>query len=447
MIENVILPNKVKLKLNDINLVSTTPEFVEKQTLDKINLYPIVYYQGLTIPLENIKSLLIDITGFSPVLSMNFIDTTGIMMDKGYPTDDSNINIRIPSKNELIPSVFLQFKIMTFTILGEKNNTKTMAITGELDVNTLYLNEFKAYKNMSSLKCIKNVCLDSGLGFSTNIEDTKDYMTWINPGLDVYDFIQTVLENSWNGESSFLWAFIDQYYQLNFIDVEKAIEEDISKELTPISTKRIYNETDNIELVDLVLTNDPAMQSDNTYFNNFKLLNQSTKLSIKNGYSKIVYYFDRRGAWNNRAGSFLSFAIDSINTPGSEKNSIILKGKPQDYDFYNKNVSLKYIGKIDTSNVHKEYAYADVQNEQNLEDLQKISIEILMPNTNLNLKRFNKVKLYFSNLYKRGTTEVFNAKMSGQWLITGIKYKFTKTKVEQYVILVKRELNIDDLNY
>ena len=448
MIEDYILPDKEKLKLNDITFEANLSTDNENKLIDNIELYPVVYYQGYSISLSSIKHFTIDLNGFSPTFSMVFNDTTGIMMDRGFPVDDSDITIRIPSRSKLFKSVFLQFKIVTFSIIGEKANSKIMSITGELDVNNLYLNEFKSYKNMSSWKCIYDVCKNAGLGFSSNISDTKDYMTWINPGLDVYDFVQTVLSNSWNGESSFLWTFIDQYYQLNFIDVEKALEEDISKDLMSLTQENILNPNKDETLVKLVLSNDPALQSETNYFESFKILNQSTKISLSNGYSKLAYYFDRRGAWTNRAGAFLSFEVDSINTPGSENNSIILKGKPKDYDFYKNNVNLKYIGKIDSSNVHKEYAYSDVQNEQNLQDLQKISIEIVLPNANFAVKKFKKVKIFFSNLYKRTVSDEFNAKMSGQWLITGIKYKLNnKKKLIQVLTLVKRELNIDDLQF
>jgi hypothetical protein len=50
-------------------------------------------------------------------------------------------------------------------------------------------------------------------------------MTWINPNLSYKAFIKQVTDHSYKNESSFFDCFIDRYYVLNFINVEKQFKQ------------------------------------------------------------------------------------------------------------------------------------------------------------------------------------------------------------------------------
>lgn len=448
MIENKLKPDSKKLNLVSMEMdTKTMTRETRDYFLQNIKKYPIVMYYGLHIPIENIKSMTLELDDFMPVFRLNFVDNTNIMADKGFPTDNSIISVYLPSNSKNLKSIRLDFIITSFA-LSSDFNSKSMSITGILNVNAFFISQYKAYRKLSSYACLEEIAKQNGIGFNTNISDTNDVMTWLNPGLDVFLFIKHVTLHSYMSDSSFLFSFIDNFYNLTFIDVEKALREDIDVSKGVITSSLYGAEVNPINNTGIItLTNDVSAQNTNLYFKEYKILNQSSKISLEEGYIKKAYYFDRHGSWDSRAGSFYIFGVDSITSPGSEKTSVILKSNPNDIDFYNKNVSFKYSGKIDTSNVHKEYAYAEVQNEHNLKQLQKVSINVELPTPNFNIYRFQKIQLLISNKYDIPGNTKYNERMAGQWLVTGIIYKYnSKYGMTQILTLVKRELNVEDLS-
>jgi hypothetical protein len=146
-------------------------------------------------------------------------------------------------------------------------------------------------------------------------------MTWINPGNRVLDFLrEDVLSRSYRSDSSFLWAFVDFYYNLNFIDIQEQYDFDISKQKGIITgsqnkIRTMLGGEDKIESKPLYLTNDRSASQSPLFFEEYKLFNSSTSRSIQQGYSNQITYYDH----NNK--DFLIFDIDSIN----DENKLILK--------------------------------------------------------------------------------------------------------------------------
>ena len=98
--------------------------------------------------------------------------------------------------------------------------------------------------------------------------------------------------------------------------------------------------------------------------NKYEIVNQSTENALTYGHRRKINYYDRRGNWNERSGTFKIFDMDSITTPGIENNGVILKGAPGDQNFLNNNVKQLYIGKLDKDNMHENAPYAYAQNKQ-----------------------------------------------------------------------------------
>lgn len=449
MIEVLDRPNAAKLRVVELPLYNTAvmTEQMKRDAVESASISPVLSYYGLQIPLSNIRKLEFYNNGFSPTLFASFVDTTNIMVDRGYPTDDSYITVYIPSNSRTVRPIQMNFKILQFNVT-DSGGERRMQVYGACDVPLMYVNQHKAYRDAASWAVLRSVAADCGLGFASNISGTRDAMTWINPGLDVIDFVQDTTAHAWNGDSGFMWSYVDPYYNLNFVDVETAMAQDATVQQAPMSVPRDQSMTEPQEVaVTLNLTNDRGAAGSNLYFAYYDLVNQSTKISLQNGYVREVYYYDRFGNWSDRAGTFLSMAVDSITTPGAESTSVIMKGSPQDETFYRQNVGLHYAGKFDPDNVHKDFHYAWVQNDQNIGDIQKVYVTITMPTPNLFLHRYQKVLLTFSNNALQFTGQQANQRLSGQWLVTGIVYKFSsKNHMTQEVTLVKRELNVIDIS-
>jgi hypothetical protein len=122
-----------------------------------------------------------------------------------------------------------------------------------------------------------------------------------------------------------------------------------------------------------------------------------------------------------------------------------------------------FMGKVDTDNAHKNILYAQKQNENSILSLQKVKMNVVMPNPNFSLYRFQPVDLVLYDLTdmetKKGKDDhsvdqvyanenKINNRLSGKWLITGINWVMDKRNLKaggqsvfvQEVTLVRREL-------
>ena len=442
MIEQKIKPT---LPLVDITINISNMNDVEAQEyVGTLGSKPLVYFNGLHISENDIISLKLYSFNFAPTIEMTFTDSTGLLDDRSYPLDNSIISIFIDSKSEVYHEIRLDFKILTFDILKRGGSGSTFSLYGMINCDYLYISDSVAYKDMSSYQAMEEIAKISGLGLVSNISSTNDSMTWINPNMDGSKFIQSIAKSSYIKEDSFMWTYIDLYRNLNFIDVEAAIESDIKIDNTNPQT--YYTEKREDEAANLVLTNNEAMKNSNTYIGAIQILNSATKQSIDSGYVRRVHMYDISGNWEEKAGEFLIFDLDSINTPGGGDNLIILKSSPIGEEFYKKNINTEYLGKLDKDNVHLDYLYATSQNEHNIKNLQKIALKILLPTPNYSLTRYQKVQVAISNQATGVTTSQVNARLSGEWIIIGIGYEITKKnsgKLDQVVTLVRRELSPD----
>ena len=448
MLTEYLAPNRDILKIRPITIDTTGHSPDDALTYKEgISITPYVYYYDLQIPLEGIRTMTLDSTGMLPTLDMSFIDKTGIMSDDALPGDNFIITVRIPPMAEkILAPVQMDFKILTYTY-QETGAERLFHMTGVCNVDSMFLEPFRGYAKKSSWEVLRAIAAEAGLGFRSNVPGTQDRMNWVNPGRTPVSFIEdTVLPHAWNGEASYMWAYVDMYYNLTYVDVEKALQKDI-KDQKGVLTNNAFALTDpEGEVAPIYLTTDPSGKMAGHYISTPTVSNNSTMTSLRNGYYKDAHFYDRTGNWSSRAGSFMQFTVDSITTPGAHEKSLILKGMPGDAKFFKENRGKVYAGRIDTTNVHPDYAYAVVQNEQNLVDLQKVTMTASLPNVNMNLYRFMKIPVIFSYMHKpNAATGQINERLSGQWLITGVIFTYSSTDhFEQHVQMVKRELNVKD---
>jgi len=176
------------------------------------------------------------------------------------------------------------------------------------------------------------------------------------------------------------------------------------------------------------------MDQTNQYFNEWKIINNSTSISLQNGYLNKAKFYDINSK------NYLIFDVDSITSEGDK--TIIMKGSPQDMDFYKNHIRPTYVGKLDTDNIHENFNYSIIQNEQNIMDLQKIGVTIKMSTPNYNLFRYQKVNLTFSNAVSTPSASQLNNRLNGDWLIIDMDYISIDGNLTQKITLVRRELGL-----
>lgn len=422
--EPTIRPSEIRFKLpSDQNLQN---EFVKT-----IGLVPFVWYNAFQISPGYIKYFELGSNSNNlPQLKLVFQDEFGFLKDKAFPLDDTKITIFINPRSEQLKPIHMDFKIAQFNILDG-----ICTLTGIIDVNELMLKKYSSLGKKTSFNALQEIAKTSGLGFSTNISDTADEMLWMQNGRRTIEFLEDISRHGYISDQTFVYQYIDFYYNLTYVDVEKEIRKDITNELGVANTG-IENLAllDNKELVGKpVLTNDPSMNSSPGYFDSYRILNNSTNVSLSAGYISQLKIYDEVQK------KFIIFNVDGLTE--NPNSSIIMKGSPQDETFFNDNKNLLYMGKLD-DNVHQNYQYAETQNSRNFSELSKIGIEVSLKTPNYNFYRFKKVKVLISNQAPTPTQDVLNNRLSGFWIIVDIRYVYDDRKYKQIIRLVKRELEL-----
>lgn len=436
---------KRSLKLKNIDILydekqsDTSAEFVA----DKVGRYPYVVFRGIPIETPDIFSLKIYNEDFLPKLEIIFRDPTSYFQDKSFPLDDDIISVFIRSTSEALNPIRMDFKIMTFNVIkskpGATKGDLSYSMKCLLDVNHLYYTPYQSYKNMSSFNVLKKISDDAGLGFATNIDNTKDVMTWINPRTTNVEFIQDTVLHSYLNDSSFLLSFVDFYYNLNYIDIEKELNEDPTNLTQVTNDYNYFNPKAKDSIKPLKLTNHPDQENSSVFISQFNLKNSSTETNLEAGYQNIVRSYDTLNQ------NLLIHTLDTISTAGKDDNLIVLKNQPDKLDgLYKYNFKDSFIGKFDPENVHQNYKWAYQQNVNNVSYFQKISIKVILKVANFNFYRYQNIRL---EIYRIGETNTnkqtypLNERLTGNWIITGINYDFDKENgFKQEINLVRRDL-------
>lgn len=467
---NVLDRPTIELKELEINIEQDNQdEMVEEHSKD-IGRYPYVMIGNLNISVEDFVSFKLYNNQFLPKIELQFKDGTYKMIDPLFPVDNSKLSLFIRSSSETLMPVRMDFKITQFNPIKSKSGDAQeiiFSLTGILDVDYLYNTSYASFDD-SSFNVIRKIAKNSQLGFASNIDSTEDSMIWINPADNYMNFIQEITKFSYRSASSFMYTYVDFYYNMNYVDIETALNEDITDQMGVYNDPSVFKDTEQEELTSLILTDHPDKINTSTYIDKYNLVNSSTKVNLEIGYKSYINYYDKNG------NTFYKIVMDTITTAGDNGNSLIMKGGIGEVsELQNNSFDGIYSGKIDTDNVHQYFAIAGEQNTKNLEFLQKVKLKIILKSKNFNLYRFQKIHVDFYKIKEMKETngddvidtnpeniqEVaengsdkdankLNQRLSGDWLITSINYSFNKVSdFTQEVTLVRRELSFNDNDF
>lgn len=405
---------------------------------------PIAYYNGLPIEEGNIVYFKLESTAWLPILKMTIKDWSSQMKSTKFALDNSTITIFINAIESSLKDILMEFKIVGYDY---DPKTDLFYITGWPNVDKLYYESNVAYRQKTSFEVVEQLAQEYKLGFATNIKNTNDKMTWINPGQIAEEFIIRTVHRSYLNDDAFIWSFLDFYYCINFFDVETEMNEDASKQVGIVTASGIGDEeTKPKKATEMVFFYGKKVEGtpSNIDITDYEIYNQSTFQSIAQGYRKEIEYYDRTGNWNNgKAGQFLSFKLETNQVSKAVQENIVLKDlptSPKNDSFYQKNVKFHWLGKFDISNAHLNYNYTIQNNRFNLEELQKIYAVITLAIPNYNVRRFMKIKILLDDVLMTNTQNALNERLSGAWLVVGIVFEKENNFFVQKLIVVRREL-------
>lgn len=432
--EPTIKPSRISLD------AQTTNKRQRKDFLTGLGTAPMVYYNGIHIEYKDISYFELYHEGILPAIKITFGDRNGIFKDKGFPVDDTIISIFLYSRSKRLRSINMDFKISNFKDLGQNE----FMIMGIVNIPEIYLRKFKSYSKKTSFEALKDVAKECELGFCSNISDSNDKMTWINTGFPNYQFIDSIVKNSYLNDSAFLNCYIDFYYNLCYVDLEKELtrNNELDKMIISDGKNEFTSDPDEDEdVASLILSTDYSTKNTNAFISDYTVTNRSTQVALNKAYLTKTKFYD------SKSKELLIFDVDSITSQGD--NTIIMKGKPGDENFFKNNVNNIWVGKLDKfddeGNAHGNFNYSIIQNQINIDEISKISIDIKLSNPNYNLYIFEKIYLALLG-QKPGVNQssLRYKRLTGNWLSTNISFIFDGSKFYQKLNLIKRELEMDD---
>lgn len=406
---------------------------IKKESTQNVGYSPFLWYYKYQF--DSIISMKLTSKELLPRCQIIFRDRMNFISDDAYPLDNSLFTIFLNSRSPSLKSIKMDFKIINY----KKMDDTTHMFDGICNLDDFFIENETSYRNMTSFKCLEQFSKEINIGFSSNLNDTSDQMTWIRPvGVIGRDFVKSVVDRAYNNDNSFMWAYVDFYYNLNYIDINEALNIDISDQIgiSDRGLERINKlKPSKEDTGELFLTNDNSLVDSNMYFSQFKITNRSTEISLESGYRKRVEFYD------TLKKNYSIFDVDSQADDGK----IILKSTPQDMDFYKRNTKSIYTGRLDRDNTHENYNYSPVQNILNINEIQKIELKITVDTPNYNFFRFQKINVYFSNNVATPTTTQMNKRLSGEWLIIDIAYTYNLDEgLKQRLTLTRRDLSFLD---
>jgi hypothetical protein len=392
-----------------------------------IGFTPFVWYNGVQIQTKDIKKLFLYYENSIPRCSLTITDTQGLInAPETTPLNDTKFEIFFNSGSEVLKSIHLKFKLE----FNQKNKNGTNTLTGMIDINQFYNRKYGSYDD-TSFNVLKKIAKELELGYNSNITNTDDKMKWRRRGTNYQDFIKYITQHSYISDDSFLKSYIDFYWCLNYVDLEKEWKRDTSSDVG-LNTQGISS-IEKEEIVPMILTDDMSENTSSFYFTDYKLTNNSTHQTLNKGIFTSYKAYDRKNK------QIMKFNIDSITSEGDDK--VILKGNPGDANSINENFTNKYGGKIDTDNVHSNFLYAKELNKRNLDNLVNISIDFKLPQPNFNLYLYQKIKMNFINPKQTVTDQkLVNERLSGEWMIIDISFTWTNGSLSQKLRAVRKEL-------
>lgn len=426
---------KPDIQLDELSLSSEPPPSDSDSGQQVESLYsvryPAVRINDYILNENEITRMEIDATGFIPTITLKaeFIHQT--FLSREMPKDGDIISVAIRSKNNILKIIRNDYIITGVSTV--ENSTQTMGPVTMTFFGTLFIpwitdaNINFSYEG-TSFETMKMLANDLRLGFATNENNTDDKQVWISGYQFMSEFIHKVMERAWGDDDSFYKAWIDIYYNLNFVNVNKQLmsseeEVDPAAWLNNIDKEYTFGEdVDEDKVVESpkVFSNYDAYRTSSFYIITWKPINKSSQVSYDVGTRTNCHIFEHNDKLYKNVDSQKYWNIPLEPTYDDDKKNkyILLRGRATqqptqkgkdlaqaNYSFteinvYNPWMGIQYtISNPDDDNLqwdgnhHKNYGRAKVQNTINNKELDKLNVHITVNGLNTNIIKGDKVPI------------------------------------------------------
>lgn len=370
---------------------------------------PVIKINNYTFEKGDILNFELSNEGTIPFVSVTVLDSKKAFGIDAFPRDGDVFTMYIGSKNQsTFKSIHLDVEILNIsTDPNSSGGPIKVSISGRVNIPKMFAENCQHLEENTSLEHLKTVAQELGLGLASNVDDTIDSQIRIQPFINYIDFIKEIVSTSYISDDSFQSFFIDPYYYLNFVDINKIFNtknppisefEDLvtSGPISMSESEGVDEDTDTIP-TKLFLTNNREYKQSNQYVEKYNLENSSNSITELHGHFREVQIYDDNS--EDPSARLDEFTVEALSTNTDNLSDITepLKGN-RETEGYTELIKHKYIGRQDVGqeglgNVHQNYIFTQLNNRRNFDETQKIKITVTLESFNPSLYRYQKVPI------------------------------------------------------
>ena len=434
------------------------------------NDYPIIRINDMVLGKDDIQSMLISSKGFLPTIELSLKFANTALISKNMPKDGDMISVFVRTNTSAINYLRNDFIINHVdSNISSKSANNTVFLRGELFIEGFTSNNNTFGIIGTSKDVMKEIAKKFKMGFAYNdADDMDDLQNWLCCFSSPQVFIEDVTRHSWKNNMSFFKSWVDLYYNLCFVNVNKFLSSDENPEdeidLTFFSSTVALNDLtssndkpDNAKPFLKVFSNFDSFKGSSFYISKWHPVNRSNSLS--SGYSNIIHSFthNQNVYIENKDNCEDTLIVNPVYDTSKLDSYIILRGRAKydenanpdneqarvNYSMQNTYINHIWSGveyKMDkdensssnntwSGNVHHNYHNAAYQNEINDIELNKLYIEVVCDGLCLQVMRGERVPVflkYNTPLDKNISPDDpgFNRFYSGYYIVDSIEYKY-----------------------
>lgn len=444
--------------------------------------FPLVIINGYRFSQDDINSFEISMEGMLPTISVTIVDSKGYFTADSFPRDGDVINIRLASRAKTTyKDIRADFDIDGVSgpiqnAITQSSGATKYTFTGTMKVPGLFAEGCKAYGVGNTIQHLESIATDLKLGLATNVDVTEDSMNLITAYEPLADTLSGLVKHSYISDAAFQTFSIDAYYNINYVDINAMLNSDKTFEEALGAMDFDFNdivhedskEATNEQPSTLILSSHNRLEGTNMHIERFSIKNESGRKVKRNGYKRILQYFE-----NDSEEGLVTFNVEPLTSDSMKDIEEPLRGR-RDEDRYLSEVKYKYVGRRmgdpETSNTHLNYNFAAIHNTQNLEEIGKMTLEVELSSWNPAIYRWQRIPVAIFNQSQSRVamdTNIKDAKkdlgmehgptadleddlsdktsiddfLSGFYVVGSIRYSYKKKdgKIKQHMTLLRRE--------
>lgn len=366
---------------------------------------------------RDILRMTLNCGGPLPTINLTISDSLGLFNIDTFPRDGDVINFRMGTLDKTTyKDIRIDFDITSADQPRQNSDVRggKYNFSGRIKVPGLYADECKSYGKGTSLDHVEAIANDLKLGVATNIDSANDKMNLILPYSTRFDTLQDLVRHSYIDEDSFQTYCIDQYYYINYVNLNTLLESEESFEEMIYAYDKEFNDTvgsgsddsTNQSKKTLLLTNHKRDIGTNLFIEAQSLINNAGSKLKKNGYKRTLQFFE-----NDSDEGLVSHEIEPLSGKNMSDIEEPMKGRRGE-ERYKGETKTKYTGRknadLETSHTHLNYEYAAISNAQNIDEIKKMSLEVSLAAFNPAIHLYQKlpVLIYTGHQQKLGADKV-----------------------------------------